>query len=227
MKNIIRYIGPVALIALVSGVAQARDLGTHGTTWPIAEPDMRIRMAYEASQHQWDAQQKQLQESAKKYPSSIPGWDIPACLTPKTRYVDPSYTLTEDVRKSPDANGQDGGEVLIPAGTTVNPLAFERPRDWLFVFDGSVQGQIEQAKALVSHSQSLPPFKLIALDGDLQALTEEVGVNVFRADEWLFTRAQVQESPSMVGVSDSEPLRIKVTAFSPLSPFDEFVEAMQ
>lgn len=227
MKNVIRYSLASPCLILAFSMATAHDLGKQGTTWPIAEPDMRVRMAFEASGHDWKKERESIRESAKDNDGRATSWDIPPAETLLTRFVDPSYTLKQDVRKSPDSMGEGGGEVIVPAGTTINPLEHQKPQDWLYVFDASLEGQIKQAKRLVENADRLPAFKLVITDGDFVELTEEIGQKVYRADKWLFTHAGVRETPSVVGVSSERPLRLKVTAFAPQSSFNDFKEAMQ
>ena len=105
---------PFAVIAcalcLAAESVTAKDLGTRGAVWPVAEPDLLLDI---------EARLKAMETT-----------DVLPARVRRTRLFDPSVTLEEDVRAA-------DGTLLAARGARVNPLTTHPlTRDLLFI-DGT------------------------------------------------------------------------------------------
>lgn len=133
-------------ILLLSSVADASvyDLGVIGQTYEIAEPDMlegfyaKLKAAQaNGKMAEVEAQMKQRFTAHAQRPNGI---DLPRSQQHRTRYYDPSVILSQEIRDHE-------GNVLWPAGTTVNPLDYVTlSQQWLF-FNGDDPEQSAWARA--------------------------------------------------------------------------------
>jgi len=123
------------IVLLASGTAHATvyDLGVVGQTYEIAEPDMlqgfysKLQKAEtEGKIAEVEAQMKQRFVDHANQPKGI---TLPRTETHRVHYYDPSIVLSQDIVDHE-------GNVLWPAGTSVNPLEYiSMSQQWLF-FDG-------------------------------------------------------------------------------------------
>lgn len=131
---------------LLSSVADAKvyDLGVIGQTYEIAEPDMlegfysKLKAAETSGKMaEVEAQMKERFVAHAQRPNGI---DLPRSQQHRTRYYDPSVILSQEIRDHE-------GNVLWPAGTTVNPLDYVTlSQQWLF-FNGDDPQQTAWARA--------------------------------------------------------------------------------
>lgn len=131
---------------LLSNVADAKvyDLGVIGQTYEIAEPDMlegfysKLKAAQTSGKMaEVEAQMKERFVAHAQRPNGI---DLPRSQQHRTRYYDPSVILSQEIRDHE-------GNVLWPAGTTVNPLDYVTlSQQWLF-FNGDDPQQSAWARA--------------------------------------------------------------------------------
>lgn len=139
----IRRVLMMALLISGSAHATVYDLGVLGRTYDIAEPDMlqsfysKLRKAEaEGKIAEVDAQMKQRFIDHANRPKGV---TLPRTETHRVRYYDPSIVLTQDI-------ADHEGNVLWPAGTTVNPLEYvAMSQQWLF-FDGDDPEQTAWAR---------------------------------------------------------------------------------
>jgi len=189
------------------------DLGAVGPVWPVAEPDMRLAIVAEASGVDWSGIRDELRDGAADFTRTLDGWRVPAARETETRRVDPSIVAEEPIEhlaRQPD--GTYRWEVLVEAGTRVNPLETAPPRTWLLVFDGDDEDQREMAEAVVSrHGHRVVP---VLTRGDPQRVARDWGTPAYRAQAWHFERLGITHVPALAGVHPDDPLRIRVTQFS-------------
>ncbi len=129
-----RSLLPLLLLSVSTAAhAAVHDLGTVGQTYGIAEPDMlegfysRLREA-EASGRMAEVE-KEMKARFVAYANRPSGVALPRAQERRVRYFDPSMVLSRDIVDHE-------GNVLWPAGTTVNPLEYiTMSQQWLF-FDG-------------------------------------------------------------------------------------------
>lgn len=224
MEIVVQYSKIVAISVALTGaglastaMASDQDLGVLGPTWKISEPDMRLAIVAQAHGVDWDSVQDHLSKQAKTHTNDIPDWYVPVAEHTETHFVEPSYTLKEDIealQRQPDGTYQWG--VLYEAGTKVNPLERVRPQNWLLVVDLRVDKQRELAIQLKKrHPVNLT---VIVTAGDPGDLAQDLGRAVYFAEEWHFERLGITHTPSLAGVRDNRPDAIEVTHFG--YPYD-------
>jgi len=126
-----RHLIVVLLLSISNAVyAAAYDLGVVGQTYEIAEPDMlegfysRLREA-EANGKMAEIE-KQMKDRFIAYTNRPTGITLPRVQKQKVRYFDPTIVLSQNIVDHE-------GNLLWPAGTTVNPLEYvPMTQQWLF-----------------------------------------------------------------------------------------------
>ena len=134
-----------AVLILAAATASARDLGVHGATWPVAEPDLLAGIEARLSAMERSGELARLGNEARERarrsleePAPAPG--IVPATGHSTRAFDPAVVVTGDI-VGPN------GETVAQAGTRIDP--FERmtlTADVLFV-DGRREAEIAWALA--------------------------------------------------------------------------------
>lgn len=122
-----RRAGPASILLVVLGIgsapmmASARDFGTFGPTWSIAEPDLLavIKARLEAARQNGtlDAMNQRFVEAAQasvRRPHAVAG--ITPATSDRRWSFDPSVTLSQDIR---DARGN----LIAAQGQRFNPLS--------------------------------------------------------------------------------------------------------
>ena len=224
METVVQYSKIAALSVALLGAALSttalasdQDLGVLGPTWEIVEPDMRLAIVAEAHGVDWDSVNEHLAGQAQNHTRDIPDWFVPIAEHTETHFVDPSYTLGEDIealKRQSDGTYQWG--VIYEAGTKVNPLKHIQPENWLLVVDLRADDQRELAMTLKArHPANLT---VIVTAGDPGSLASDLGQAVYFAEEWHFDRLGITHPPSLAGVRDSHPDVIEVTHFA--YPYD-------
>lgn len=124
----------IVLLFLSSAVnAKVYDLGVIGQTYKIAEPDMLEGFYAKLREAEANGKMAEVEAQMKKrfiaHANRPKGVDLPRAQEYNVRYYDPSIVLSQDIIDHQ-------GNVLWPAGTTVNPLEYiTLSQQWLF-FDG-------------------------------------------------------------------------------------------
>jgi len=122
----VRRAGPASILLAVLGIgsapmmASARDFGTFGPTWSIAEPDplaaIKARLEAARQNGKLDAMNQRFVESAQasvRRPHAVAG--ITPASSDRRWSFDPSVTLSQDIR---DARGH----LIATQGQRFNPL---------------------------------------------------------------------------------------------------------
>ena len=153
----------------VSEPALARDLGTHGPLFEIAEPSIlemiHARLAEKAAAGGVDALREEMQRNTRAYvdrPRPVAGLGWAEEWLSWT--VDLSITLEEDLRDHK-------GRVFARAGTVVNPLDHSRFHKRIVLLDGD---DPEQVAFALSRGNELDTL-LVLVRGNPLALTREHG----------------------------------------------------
>lgn len=140
----------VALLLLVAATpTPAEDLGTIGPTYPIAEPHLLRYIEQTLRDKERSGELARLEADAKsrvidsiRNPRPVPG--IRRTETPRTFYFDPSIKVKQAI-------ADDQGNIIVPGGTTLNPLDLVSLSKHLLFFDGSNADQVRRARALIEH----------------------------------------------------------------------------
>lgn len=124
-------------------IKSIKDYGVKGHVFEIHEESMldmiKDRLSKAESSGMIEKMQKQFQAKVKARflkPKAVSG--ISRTVEPRTFYFDPTYTQRKDIK---DAEGN----ILVAAGTTVNPLEELNWGEPLIFIDGEDQKQIDWA----------------------------------------------------------------------------------
>lgn len=142
-----------ALMITSTGAALAGDLGTIGPTYSIQEPDMLewIEKRVQAKVDSGEAlryQKEQAEKIMKKLENPEPLKSVSKATKNRTLFFDPTFTVEQNVL-------DDKGAILVPAGTTINPLdRVGLPRPLIF-FDARDPSQVAFAKKFIDRHDGL------------------------------------------------------------------------
>lgn len=196
--------------------AFAVDLGVQGSTWEIVEQDIRVRMSEDAAKVDWKKINDGVVDSAREYVNRPTRWDVAAAQVDAVKLVDITQVLTEDfVVPKPLSGGRVENQVLYPKGYRLNPLdllpasSINQP---YVIFSAESNEQLEWAKKLNKEHPS--QYIYFITDGVMDELTD-VGMVLYPVDKWFFITAQVNKTPSIVGVSSDNPKYLTVAEFAP------------
>lgn len=173
-------------LLLLSLQAFAKDLGTVGKTYPIAEADALTEMEDRA--RRIDTKKMLVKVRPEKYrPGNLK--NLPRASKSRSYLVDMSYTVQEDI---PDGKGG----ILYPRGYTFNPLSYMPFRKTLVVIDGSDRQQVEWFAG--SRYKSDPAVMLLLTDGASGDVQRRVRRPVFYATEPIVNRFRLSAVPSVI-----------------------------
>lgn len=133
-----------AAASLICLPVSAGHLGSIGPTYEVAEPDMldwieaRVRAKVESGEAE-RYQRERADEIKRKLANPEPLKTVSKALQDRTFYYDPTFVVEEHVR-------DDKGAVMVPAGTTVNPLDRVGLSKPLVFFDARDPRQVAFAK---------------------------------------------------------------------------------
>lgn len=143
--------GAVCMALLSPHLVYAADAGTIGPTYDIAEPHLLHMIEQRLRAKERAGEMAKLMEQARargtdavQHPEPVTA--IHATTSPRTFYVDPSYTLERNVLGSQ-------GELLFPAGTRFNPLDVVTLSRHLLFFDARDSRQVHRARELMARYQ--------------------------------------------------------------------------
>ncbi len=194
----------IALLLLTVSAPHAEDLGAIGPTYEITERDLievikdkfrRMEKTGELARMQ-DHYKRQVVDTIE-HPKPVPG--IAAAQTARTFYLDPTWTLDRSVV-------DEKGNVLFPAGTSVNPFDFDRLSKTLLFFDAWDKKQVAFAKRFMAESKL--PVKPILIAGAPLKLMREWKREVFYDQGGaLSKRLSIAQSPAVV-TQEGKRLRV-------------------
>lgn len=136
------FLRALFLVSVLSCTLNAKDLGTYGHTYPIIEKSLLDHIKEKIGQLSKDESEEILEKLQTRYielitqPRSV---GLKECQKTRVAYYDPSICLFEDIK---DADGK----VIIPKGTSYNPLSVTALREDLLFFDGSNPKHVAWAK---------------------------------------------------------------------------------
>jgi conjugal transfer pilus assembly protein TraW len=166
-----------------------------GKTYPIAERDfldvIRERLQAKQDSGELAAMQKAMVDTAKhtiENPLPVPG--IARATKAETHYYDPSVTAPNDIR---DADG----DVVVKAGTSVNPLEYVGLSKVLLFIDAADGQQVSYAAQYYKDSKK--PVKVILTGGSYMALMRQWKRPVyFDQGGYLTGRLRITQVPTLV-----------------------------
>lgn len=191
-----------------SVTAAAGALGVIGPVYQVTEPDMLewIEAKVRAKVDSGEAlryQQDQAKKIEQKLLNPDPLRSVTKAVRDRTTYFDPTFTVTENYK-------DEKGAILVPAGTTINPLdriGLSRP---LIFFDGRDPKQVAFAKKFIDSKGGVARPVLVA--GSYFNLMERWGTPVyFDQKASLIRRFGITAVPAIVQ-QDGRRLRIDEVA---------------
>lgn len=164
----------ILLTLLLSSCAVAKDLGTWGELYPVAEQDMlttintRLQAMKDSGEldMQQEAFKKRVIEKSLR-PEPVKGLTI--ARESRTHYVNPSMTVAEDI-----ADHQ--GRVFAHKGDVVNPLDTVPFNQTLYFIDGDSPVQLAWMKAQKPDTMI---YRIILVNGDVREATQALGERIF------------------------------------------------
>ena len=192
---------PVAFLFLVftcaaliaPGSTLAKDFGTQGPVWEIAEPNLleviQTRLLAMEENGKLDAMREAMQETTRAYvnrPRPVLGL-LPA-EEARTYEVNLSITLERDLM---DHRGQ----VFARAGTRINPLDYSHFNQRIVVFDGDDPDQVSFA---LSEGNELDTLLVLTNGAPLELMRAHGRRFYFDQDGQITSRFQVTRLPSVI-----------------------------
>ena len=204
-----RCLALVAVLVL-GGVAtgsRAEDLGTVGETYAIAEPHLLSYIEQTLREKEKSGELANLEEQAKsrvvesiRNPKPLAG--IRPTQTARTFYSDPSIKVEQNIT-------DDKGNIIVPAGTTKNPLEVVSLSKHLLFFDGRDPQQVRDARALIDHYGG--KVKPILIAGSYLDLMKAWQLSVYFDQQGVLTgKFGITQVPALVS---QEGMRLRIDEF--------------
>ena len=176
----------LVLTVVLCGSVQAKDLGTVGKTYPIAERDSLAEIQ-EKARH-IDLKHLYAQARPEKY-RPVDLKKLPRAVKARIYQVDMTYTLENDI---PDGKGG----ILYPRGYTFNPLDYVPFGKVLVLIDGDDRQQVEWF--FKSQYRTDPKVMLLLTGGSYMPLQKSFGRPIFYATQPIIQRFGLSAVPSVV-----------------------------
>lgn len=174
-----------------------------GPVYTIAEPDMLQTIRKRLQTMSKDGELARIEKNAKArykaYAQRPVGVHLPRATKTRVHYIDPTLTVPYDIKN-------DQGQILVPAGTGINPLDYITLSKQLVLFDGDDPAQVAWAHALVTKYPS--NTKPILTTGPVISLMKHWRMRLyFDQHGHLVARFGVRALPAVV---TQDGLRLKV-----------------
>ncbi|MHA3699942.1 type-F conjugative transfer system protein TraW [Yersinia enterocolitica] len=187
----------------------AKDLGIWGEMYPIAEQDMLTTIQTRLKAMEASGELAQEQEAFKKRviehtlrPKPVEGLMLAQENT--THYIDPSLTVSEDLK---DHNGQ----VFARKGQVINPLDSVSFNDTLYFIDGDNPEQVAWMKR---QKPATLQYRIILVNGDVRETTQALDARIyFDQDGVLSRKFALTAIPARVTLAEDHQ-RLRVDTFA-------------
>lgn len=162
------------LLGLLSSGVSARDLGTTGHLFTIAEPDMLtfIKQRLQAMEDSGEMakMQKETEERVKAHavrPTPVAG--LSPAVTTRSFAFDPTFTVRETITDMQ-------GRVIAKQGDQVNPLDRVPFSEVLYFLDGDNRAQVAWVKKQIAGQMN---FKVILVNGNIRETSDTLDEPVY------------------------------------------------
>lgn len=186
---------------LCSFSALAEDLGVYGRTYEIKERDA-IDVLKEAAAKKLanGGQERLIKDAQDRYLASLKNIKTPAGIKAATdnqiRHVDLSEVVKETIK---DTNGN----LIVAAGTRINPLVLGRLSKKVFFIDAKDDRQLDLVKRRAG-----PQDKIILLGGSIFTAGEKLKRRVYLDVPGMHKRMNIRVLPSIAS-QDGEMLKVE------------------
>lgn len=202
-------------LMLASVSAHADDLGVHGKTYEIIEPDIRAVMMRQVFALDADKIQREMEDSARNYTDDLPDYPLGVRRTTRTYHVNIEITVDKPIyRPVLDDDGNMEWEVMVEKGTKANPLKKLRPTTAYLVFNGKSE---QQRQFAVRMWREAPNYIVPMMSaGDPAEMAKEIDAPVYRASPFILKRFDLENAPALARVGEGRNKhKIAVTEFAP------------
>lgn len=197
------------VLLLISGAAQAKNLGTWGDVYPIAEQDMLTTIQTRLKAMEDSGEMAREQEAFKQRvientlrPAPVGGL-VPAQEN-TTHYIDPSLTVSEDLK---DHKGQ----VFARKGQVINPLDTVPFTDTLYFIDADNPQQVAWMK---KQKPGTLTYRVILVNGDVREATRALNTRIYFDQEGFLSRKfELKTIPARVMLAEDRR-RLRVDSFA-------------
>ncbi|ODN41393.1 TrbC family F-type conjugative pilus assembly protein [Piscirickettsia litoralis] len=176
----------------------AKDFGQAGETVAISEPDLIDVMKERVMKIDW----KQKKEAAiKRFWQKQIFTALPEAHKDKTRIIDPTITVTRNIQAP-------NGQIIVPAGSSINPLHMRPFDEALVVFNATDQKELACVQQAVQRLRYDPAIKKVILittqlnrtQGwkDYKQVTNLFEAPIFLLSPDIKNRFQLERTPSIV-----------------------------
>lgn len=206
MKNVCSV---AILLAGLTPLAQAKDLGTWGDTWPVAEQSfltlIHDRLQSLQDSGQLAALQQQFQQRAEQHtlrPAPVEG--LQTDTQAHTRWYDPTFEARQDVA---DMQGQ----VFVHKGDRINPLDTLPLSTTLYFINGDDKRQVAWMKA------QKPPtltYKVILVNGNIRDAADSLSERIYFDQAGVLSRELGLKYIPAVVTQDGKRLKITSAAIA-------------
>ena len=196
---LVAYLLLAVTIAILGtpGSSFAKDFGTHGPVWEIAEPNLldviNARLSAMEVSGELDEMREEMQDTTRAYvnrPRPVLGFH-PA-EEAYSYEVDLSITLERDLM---DHRGQ----IFAQAGTRINPLDYSHFSQRIVVFDGDDPKQVAFA---LSEGNELDTLLVLTNGAPLELMRAHGRRFYFDQDGQIVSRFQIARLPSVITRGD-------------------------
>lgn len=200
------------VLLLLTAPVGAKDFGTWGELYPIAEQDMlttintRLQAMKESGELdiQQEAYKKAVIEKSLR-PDPVDGLTLAS--ENRTHYINPSMSVAEDI-----ADHQ--GRVFAHKGDVVNPLDTVPFNQTLYFIDGDNPDHVAWMKA---QKPATEVYRVILVNGDIREATNALGERIYFDQKGVMSRRfALTAVPARVTLGeDKRTLRVDTFALAP------------
>ncbi|HGE6932704.1 TPA: type-F conjugative transfer system protein TraW [Enterobacter cloacae] len=197
----------VFLLVGLSPLSQAKDLGTWGDTWPVAEQSflefIQTRLATMMNDGTLSALQHQFVQRVEAHalrPVPVPG--LKADTREHVSWYDPTFTAEQDIADTQN-------HIFVHQGDRINPLDTLSLNLTLYFIDSDDKRQIAWMK---TQKPPTPNYKIILVNGNVREASDSLASRVYFDQQGVISRRlQLTYIPARV-IQDGRRLKITSAA---------------
>lgn len=206
---------PLLTLFLFPFSLYGKDLGTWGALYPIAEQDMLTTIQTRLKAMEASGEMAREQEAFRQRviantlrPKPVEGLTLAQENT--THYIDPSLTVSEDLKDHQ-------GRVFARKGQVINPLDTVLFTDTLYFIDADNPQQLAWMKA---QKPGTLTYRVILVNGDIREATKALDARIyFDQDGTLSRKFELKAIPARVTLAE-DLRRLRVDTFAIPGPGD-------